>query len=70
MSVLGKFSLRGRSPSVPAANRGVGRAIALGFAEAGAAVAIIGRDEKKSEETLAELARHGRQRDRGAGECR
>jgi NAD(P)-dependent dehydrogenase (short-subunit alcohol dehydrogenase family) len=55
MSVLDKFSLRGKVAIVTGGNRGVGRAIARGFAEAGAAVAIIGRDEKKSEETLTEL---------------
>ena len=59
MSIFDKFSLRGKVAIVTGGNRGVGRAIALGFAEAGAAVAIVARDEKKSEETLAELRARG-----------
>ena len=63
MSIFDKFSLRGKVAIVTGGNRGVGKAIARGFAEAGAAVAIVARDEKKSEATLAELrgldARHG-----------
>jgi NAD(P)-dependent dehydrogenase (short-subunit alcohol dehydrogenase family) len=55
MPILDKFSLRGKVAIVTGGNRGVGRAIALGFAEAGAAVAVVARDEKKSEETLAEV---------------
>src|ERR1700746_2652413 len=59
MPILDKFSLRGKVAIVTGGNRGVGRAIALGFAEAGAAVAVVARDKKKSEGTLAELCDRG-----------
>jgi NAD(P)-dependent dehydrogenase (short-subunit alcohol dehydrogenase family) len=59
MSIFDKFSLRGKVAIVTGGNRGLGRAIALGFAEAGAAVAIVARDEQKSAEALAELREKG-----------
>ena len=49
------FDLKGRVAIVTGGNGGIGRSIALGFAEAGAAVAIFGRNEEKNQQVLAEL---------------
>lgn len=49
------FRLDGRVALVTGGNGGIGRSIALGLAGAGAAVAIIGRNEEKNERVLGEL---------------
>ena len=49
------FDLSGKVSMVTGGNRGIGRGLALGLAEAGASVAIVGRDEEKSQGTLKEL---------------
>src|SRR5207237_8655768 len=44
MSVLGKFRLDGRRALVAGGSRGLGRAVAQAFAEAGPDLVLVGRD--------------------------
>ena len=53
------FDFKGRRVVVTGASRGIGRAIALEFAAAGAAVSICARGADKLEATRQEIARHG-----------
>ena len=55
------ISLKGRTALVTGASRGIGRAIALSLAEAGADVAVnYRRDEASAEETVREIKAMGR----------
>jgi 2-dehydro-3-deoxy-D-gluconate 5-dehydrogenase len=49
------FDLTGRVAVVTGGNGGIGRGIALGLAEAGAAVAVFGRNDEKNQRVFSEL---------------
>jgi 2-dehydro-3-deoxy-D-gluconate 5-dehydrogenase len=49
------FALNNRVAVVTGGNRGIGRSLALGLARAGAAVAILARDQAKNQAVLEEL---------------
>jgi 2-dehydro-3-deoxy-D-gluconate 5-dehydrogenase len=53
------FDLTGRVAIVTGGNGGIGRGIAIGLAEAGAAVAVFGRNEEKNLRVLSELKEIG-----------
>ncbi|HWE17448.1 MAG TPA: glucose 1-dehydrogenase [Hyphomicrobiaceae bacterium] len=53
------FSLAGRVALVTGGNGGIGLGMARGLAEAGAAIAVAGRNQAKSEAAAAELAKLG-----------
>lgn len=55
MRTTASFDLTGRVAVVTGGNGGIGRGIALGLADAGAAVAVFGRNNEKNERVLSEL---------------
>ncbi|MBB2481553.1 glucose 1-dehydrogenase [Bacillus sp. APMAM] len=57
---LPSFSLAGKTAIVTGAGRGIGRAIAIGMAEAGADVAVISRTETDLQATAAEIEKLGK----------
>lgn len=58
---LPSFLLEGKKAIVTGAGRGIGRALAIGLAEAGADVAILARTESDLEETAGYIRELGRQ---------
>jgi len=60
MSILDKFSMKGKNLLVTGGARGIGRAVAEGFADAGANVGIADIDLKQAEITAKEInAKYG-----------
>ncbi|MGH8012157.1 MAG: SDR family NAD(P)-dependent oxidoreductase [Candidatus Binataceae bacterium] len=53
------FDLRGQVAVITGGNRGIGRAIALALAQAGASIAIMARDERMNREAIAEITECG-----------
>lgn len=56
-----RYSLEGKKAVVTGASRGIGKAIALTLADAGADVAICGRNAEPLEEVAAEIKEKGRE---------
>jgi len=55
MPTTPQFDLTGKVAVITGGNGGIGRGIALGLAQAGASVAILGRNDDKNRRVLAEL---------------
>jgi 2-deoxy-D-gluconate 3-dehydrogenase len=56
---MSQFDLKGRVALVTGGNGGIGLGMARGLAQAGAAIAVAGRNQAKSEAAAAELAKLG-----------
>lgn len=57
---IAEFSLAGKVAVVTGGSRGIGRAIAIALAEAGADIVVAARKPESLEETVAEIAKTGR----------
>lgn len=59
VDLIRRFSMAGRTALVVGGSRGIGRAIAEAFADAGADIAVVGRSSGPLEETAAAIERRG-----------
>jgi NAD(P)-dependent dehydrogenase (short-subunit alcohol dehydrogenase family) len=59
MSVLNRFSLMNRNALVTGAGQGIGRALAVALAEAGANVAVVDRNGETAKSTAQEIGALG-----------
>ncbi|MGJ5131581.1 SDR family NAD(P)-dependent oxidoreductase [Bradyrhizobium oligotrophicum] len=57
--MAGRFDLRGKVAIVTGGNGGIGLGMARGLADAGADIAVVGRNEAKSQAAVADLAARG-----------
>ena len=55
MPTTNLFDLSGRVAVVTGGNGGIGRGIAIGLAQAGAAIAVLARNEEKNQRVISEL---------------
>jgi NAD(P)-dependent dehydrogenase (short-subunit alcohol dehydrogenase family) len=59
MAIMERFSLKGKKVFVTGGSQGIGKAVAIGLAEAGADIAIVARGIQKAEETAHEISKIG-----------